>query len=407
MALLGLKLSELSTLAKQDLSSVDRVMVLDKSDPTMGPEGTNKQLSIEDLIGPIYNVNEGHFQAGKALIADGDAKIAGVSENQLARLNVELGEWTAGKVLTINDDGKLETVTKQQFQALDVVAGHWQATKTLVVDGDGKLAGVSLSQFQTLDVDAGMLVAGKCIVLDANQTASSANLTLNASSQPQISLADATDSFVVTKTSLRFTDGAKTATLTKTQLSFESGAFPTVLKYNLLQMASGVKATDIVPETITLQDGTNIGILTSGSLRLNASDYKVELYAAGVGFSIIQTASLSRAEVTPTQIKVIDGPTNKRIVATYAGLEILDGSNPSTKYQYNQLYMKTANKLSEIRPSEASFLDGAVGLTITPTSFEYVATTLRFVLAGLPTADPRLPNQVWKDDNGYLRISQG
>lgn len=302
-------MSELSQITTLDAS--DLMLILDVDDLEMGYQGTNKTVSISQLINPIFEVSHGSIQPNKALIADSNGKIEGVSAAQLSMLNISAGVWGNSKVLSTDSNGKLEGVSKEQFQRLNVTSGTWESGRLLSVDDDGALEGVLKTQFQALNVVAGVIDSNRVAVFDEDKEISSDTLRIAAG------------------------------------------------QTSLLQLMDSV-------------NNVQISIL--------ADKVSIE--------------------------KQIEGVT-KNANLTFDGVEITAG-NISSRYEFGLMEIGGLNSVLSATSGGFIIQDGLDECVVKANELSFTTTSgLTMILVGLPTQDPQIPNKVWVDSLGYLRVSQG
>ena len=276
----GKKISELSKITSvNDLATNDLVSIVDVSDLTMGPGGTNKAATIEAMIGPLMNVIPGSFVANKAVIADENSKIAGVSANQLQSLNVTPGNWSNEKALVVDSDGKVNSVSAAQFAVLNVLAGVWENNKALVVDNTGKIANVTQTQFVALNVTSGVIEENKVAVWNNNKELASSTFIVNAGASASLTLKEGTSkSVVVTQNSITLTDNTTTISINKNDgFKVLAGSFSTSLKHNLLTMSTTTHDMSLQPSFIRFDSGASYSVLGPTSLTMNAANLELSL----------------------------------------------------------------------------------------------------------------------------------
>lgn len=277
----GKKISQLTKITSvEDLSGSDLVLMVDVSDLSMGPGGTNKAATMTALIGPMLEVTPGVIQANKALIADSNSKIAGVGSSELQRLNVTAGSWQDNKALVVDSGGKINEVTSTQFSALNVTAGNWQNNKALVVDSTGRVAGVLQNQFSTLDVNPGTITASKAAVWDSSVQIASSTLTINAGSSAQVLVKNGSVSQVLISQSGITVSGTGAPTLSiNGSVGFEIvlGGFPTRLQHNLLTMATTTHESSLRSSFIRFDYGSSYSQLGPTSLYMDTSNLDINL----------------------------------------------------------------------------------------------------------------------------------
>ena len=230
------KITDLSVLPRTELSSSDKLEIVDVSDHTMAPTGTNKAITAGSLVGELLNAVPGTIVANAAVIANSSGQIApGVGQTQLTTLDVTPGSWTAGKALVVDDDGKLNAVSSSQFQALNVTAGSWTEERALVVAADGKVNSVSSSQFQALNTIPGDITPNKAIVPDAYGSIASSTVSINTGDPGSIEILKGGTSVVITGDTITISDGTSSITVTKS--SFVGSASPLIVKWQGLPMS--------------------------------------------------------------------------------------------------------------------------------------------------------------------------
>jgi hypothetical protein len=224
------KITDLNVLTRAELSSSDKLEIVDVSDHTMAPTGTNKAITAGNLVGELLNAVPGTIVANAAVVADSSGQIApGVGQTQLTTLDVEPGAWTSGKVLVVDTNGKLNSVSSNQFQALNVTAGSWTEGKALVVAADGKINSVSSNQFQVLNTTPGDIAPNKAVVPDSYGSMASSTISINTGDPGSIEILKGGTSVVITGDTITIADGTFSITVTKS--SFVGSGSPFIVKW--------------------------------------------------------------------------------------------------------------------------------------------------------------------------------
>jgi len=268
----GKKISALS--AATDLATNDLVEMVDVSDTSMGPTGTNKKATLSQLIGPLLTATPGSMVANTAMVADSNGKMEGVSAAQLARLNVNAGAWAPNKALTTDASGRLLDVSSSQFVALTFVAGTWAAGKVLVPDTGGLLAGVSQTQFTTLAVTPGSFTNSKAVVLNGSGVVGNAKMTIDTQT-PGVSLTTGTNSVSLSASSVSVGSSSGSGALAALSLTFTASTYNTVYGQTKLEIhtANGNIIADASssPAFIRIYLGDAQCYLTSNSLKFQGA----------------------------------------------------------------------------------------------------------------------------------------
>lgn len=276
----GKKISELAKITDPSvLAGNDLVSMVDVSDVSMGPGGTNKAVTMTALIGPLMEVTPGSLAPNKAVIADSNAKIAGVGQTQLQQLNVTPGSWENGKALVVDDAGVVNTVSSTQFTALNVSPGSWTNGKVLVVDSSGKVSNVSQTQFEALNVVAGEITASKAAVWNASSILGSSTFIINAGPTATLTLQNGTtSSVVVSQSGIAITDSTASISI-NSSVGFEIsvGTFPTRLKHERLEMSTTTNDMVLRSSFIRFDSGASYSRLGPTSLYMDANNLDINL----------------------------------------------------------------------------------------------------------------------------------
>jgi len=296
----GLKISDLTKVTnKADLSGLDLVEMVDVSDTSMAPTGTNKAVRLTALVGELLDATPGSIVASTAVVADADGKIEGVTATQFSRLDSTPGALAAEKVVVADADAKIEGVGADDLGKLLGTDGVWAANKALIPDSSGELEGVASTQFAYLNTTPGVIQAEKALVPDSNTTVASSNMEVNAGSDPHITLSDGVSHLLVESDLVKaYTDENNYVSVSPTMVEVKSTSGATT------------RTIQISGDNISITDG-------SSTISIDVSD-----------MSISMTGSSGELEIKNTQIGIATGINETTITANSF---ILNGTDSTVK----------------------------------------------------------------------------